>query len=154
MLEAPEARALQQLLVDLHGAADLPLLAVQVAEDHVDLERVRIERGGLAHLVDRQIELVADQEVEALHVVRRLALPAPVDPAAFLQLVALPGLAGGEADQQRDERREERASSRLLGGRSAVDGRSATSDGGPSGPARAARLRSARARRRRRRAAG
>ena len=40
VLEAAQARPLQQVLVDLDGAADLSLLAIQVAEDHVDLERV------------------------------------------------------------------------------------------------------------------
>ena len=114
VLEAAEARPLQQVLVDLHGAADLSLLAIQVAQDHVDLERVRGQRGRLAHLVDRQIELVGDQEVEALHVVRRLAVAAPVEPAAFLQLVAFPGLADGQAEQAgrpgRDEQRQQRAS--------------------------------------------
>ena len=43
VLERAQARALQQLLMNLHGAADLSLLAIQVAEDHVNLERVGIE---------------------------------------------------------------------------------------------------------------
>ena len=108
VLEAAQARPLQQVLVDLDGAADLSLLAIQVAEDHVDLERVGGEGRGLAHLVDRQIELVGDEEVEPLHVVRRLAVAAPVDPAPLLQLVALPGLADGQAEQEGDQRRQER----------------------------------------------
>ncbi len=112
VFERAQPRALQQLLMDLHGAPDLALFAVQVAENHVDLERVGIDLGGLADLVDREIELIADQEIQALHVVRRLARLAAIDPAAFLELVALPGLAGGQADQQRDERGDERVHQR------------------------------------------
>ena len=113
VLEAAEPRALQQLLMDLDGAPDLTLLAVQVAENHVDLERVRREPRRLAELLDREIELVADEEVEPLHVVRRLARLAAIDPAAFLQLVALPRLAGGEPEQERDQRGEERSVRRV-----------------------------------------
>ena len=40
MFELAQVRALQQLLVLLDRAADLPLLAIQVAEDQVDLERI------------------------------------------------------------------------------------------------------------------
>ena len=80
--------------------ADLSLLAIQVAENHLDLERVGVGAGGPGQFVDRLIDLVVDQEVEAEHVVRRFAQPAPVDPAAVAQLVALPGLAGDQAQQQ------------------------------------------------------
>ena len=50
-----------------------------------------------------------DEEVQADDVVRRLARLAPVDPASVAQLVALPGLADGQAEQQGDQRGEERA---------------------------------------------
>ena len=60
VLEAAQARALQQVLMDLDGAADLSLLAIQVAEDHVDLERVGA-RAAAWPIVDRQIELVGDE---------------------------------------------------------------------------------------------
>ena len=51
----------------------------------------------------------ATSEVQPEDVVRRLARPPAVDPAALLELVPLPGLAGGEADEQRDEAGEKRA---------------------------------------------
>jgi hypothetical protein len=108
VLEASEARPLEEVLVDLDGAGHLALFPEEVAQDHVDLERVRRQRGGLAHLVDGQIELVGDQEVQALHVVRRLAVAPPVDPPALAQLVAFPRLTDGEADQEGDQRRQER----------------------------------------------
>src|SRR4030095_2426514 len=54
-------------------------------------------------LVDRLIDLVGDEEIEAEHVVRRLARAPPVRPHAVLELVALPGLPDREADEQRDE---------------------------------------------------
>ena len=94
----------------MHGdrLADLSLLAVQVAENHVHFERVGVEAGGAAQLLDRQIDLVGDQEVQAEDVVRRLARAAAVDPLAVAQLVALPGLADRQAGQQRDERGEQR----------------------------------------------
>ena len=99
---------LQQRLVDVDGAADLSLLPVQVAEDHLDLERVGVGAGGLRQLVDRLVDLVVDQEVQAEHVVRRFAQAAAVDPAAVAQLVALPGLADGQTDEQRHEDGEKR----------------------------------------------
>ena len=88
----------------LDRAADLALLAIQVAEDQVNLQRIAGRLRRLRQLVDRRIDLVGDQEIEAEHVVRRLARAAAIDPDAVLQLVALPRLADGEADQQRDER--------------------------------------------------
>src|SRR3712207_7708643 len=51
----------------------------------------------LTQFLDRVIELIGDEEVEALNVVRRLPRLAPVDPATFVQLVALPRLAGRQA---------------------------------------------------------
>ena len=105
VLEAGEPRPLQQRLVHVDRAADLSLLAIQVAEDHVDLERVGVEPRRLGQLVDREVDLAGDEEVEPDDVVRRLPRLAPVDPAAVAQLVALPRLADREAEQQRDERR-------------------------------------------------
>ena len=57
VLETREPRALQQRLVHRDGAADLPLLAVQVAEDDMDLERVAVGARSLAELLDRQVNL-------------------------------------------------------------------------------------------------
>ena len=105
VFQLAQVRALQQALVLLDRAADLPLLPVQVAEDQVDLERVAGRLRRLGQLVDRLVDLVGDQEVEAEHVVRRFARAAAVDPAAVLQLVALPRLADREAGQQGDAAR-------------------------------------------------
>ena len=102
VLERRQVGALQQRLVHVDRAADLPLLPVQVAENHLDLERVGVGAGRLGQLVDRLIDLVVDQEVEPEHVVRRLAQPPAIDPAAVAQLVALPGLADDQPDQQRE----------------------------------------------------
>jgi len=74
----------------------------------VHLERVAVEAGGAAQLLDREIDLVGDQEIEAEDVVRRLARPPAVDPLAVTQLVALPGLADRQAREERDERGEQR----------------------------------------------
>jgi hypothetical protein len=49
------------------------------------------------------IDLVVDQKVQPEHVVRGLAEAPTIDPAAVAQLIALPGLSDGEAEQQRDE---------------------------------------------------
>src|SRR6185295_3398280 len=103
-----QLRPLQQVLVDRDRLADLSFFAVQVAEDHVHLERVGVEAGGAAQLLDRQVDLVRDQEVQPEDVVRRLARAAPVDPLAVAQLVAFPGLADGEPGEQREERGEQR----------------------------------------------
>src|SRR5204862_3658238 len=50
---------------------------------------------------------VGDEKVEAEHVVRRLAGTAAIDPDTVLELVALPRLADGEADEQGDEADEQ-----------------------------------------------
>jgi len=63
--------------------------------------------GGLRQFVDRLIDLVGDQEVQAEHVVRGLARAAPIDPDAVLELVALPRLAHGEAGEQGDQTDEQ-----------------------------------------------
>ena len=99
VLDLGELRALQQRLVHLDGARDLAALAMHVAEDQVDLERVAVDARRLAQLLDRQVDLVRDQEVQAEHVVMRIARAAPIDPLAVAQLVALPRLADGQAER-------------------------------------------------------
>jgi hypothetical protein len=74
----------------------------------VHLEGVAVEARGAAQLLDREIDLVGDQEVEAEDVVRRLAGAPPIDPFAVAQLVSLPRLADGEAGEQRDQGGEQR----------------------------------------------
>ena len=91
----------------LDGAPDLALLPVEIAENHVDLERIAGAVRGLHQLLDRRIDLIGDEKIEAEHVVRRVARAPTIDPAAILQLVALPGLADGETRQQRQQRAEE-----------------------------------------------
>ena len=59
--------------------------------------------GGPGQFLDRLIDLIVHEEVEAEHVMGRLAKPAPIHPAAVAELVALPGLAGDQAQQQRKE---------------------------------------------------
>ena len=91
----------------LDGAPDLALLPVEIAENHVDLERISGAVRGLHELFDRRIDLIRDEKIEAEHVVRRVARAPTIDPAAIPQLVALPGLADGETRQQRQQRTEE-----------------------------------------------
>ena len=82
----------------------------------MNLERVLVEPRRARQLVDRAIDLVGDDEVEADDEVRRLARLAPIDPLAVAQLVPLPGLADGQAGQQRhqtDEQRSVKAHARL-----------------------------------------
>ena len=92
-----QARPLQQRLMDGDRLADLALFAVQIAENHVHFERVGVEARGPAQLLDREIDLVGDEKVEAEDVVRRLARAPAIDPRAAAQLVALPRLADREA---------------------------------------------------------
>jgi hypothetical protein len=105
VLQRLQPRPLQQALVNIDGAADLALLAVQVAEDQVDFERVLIELRRARQLVDRQIDLVRDDQVEPDDEVGRLAGLAPIDPLSVAQLVALPPLADGKTGQQRQQAR-------------------------------------------------
>ena len=112
MLDLGQLRPLQQRLVHLDGARHLAALAMDVAENQVDLEGVAVDARRLAQLLDRQIDLVRDQEVQAEHVVMRVARAAPIDPLAVAQLVALPGLADGEAEQQRERARREAGGNR------------------------------------------
>jgi hypothetical protein len=103
VLERPEVGALQERLMHIDRPAHLALLPVQIPENHLDLERVSVRAGRLRQLVDGLIHLVVHQKVQPEHVVRGLAEAPSVDPAAIAQLVALPGLADGKADQQRHE---------------------------------------------------
>ena len=66
-------------------------------------------RAAFSSSVDGQIHLIGDEVVQSQDEVRRLAHAAPVDPAAFDELVALPGLAGREADEKREEHAEDDA---------------------------------------------
>ena len=99
VLDLGQLRALQLRLVHLDGARDLAALAMHVAEDQVNLERVAVDARRLAQLLDRQVDLVGDEEIQAEHVVMRLARAAPIDPLAVAQLVALPRLADGQAER-------------------------------------------------------
>src|SRR5262249_2963995 len=108
VLEPAQLGTLEQRLMRLDGASDLSFLAIQVAENQMDLERIAGRLRGLGQLLDRLIDRVRQEEVEAEHVVRRFARAAPIDPHAVLQLVALPRLADGETRQQGDEADEQR----------------------------------------------
>src|SRR5262245_39135593 len=107
LFEGPEIRSLQQRLMHVDCPADLSLLPVQVAENHLDLQRVGAGAGGLCQLVDRLVGLVVDEEVEPQHVVRRFAKTPSIDPAAVAQFVAFPRLADDQAHQQRQQDTEE-----------------------------------------------
>ena len=99
VLDLGQLGALQLRLVHLDGARDLAALAMHVAEDQVNLERVAVDARRLAQLLDRQVDLVGDEEIQAQHVVMRIAGAAPIDPLAVAQLVALPRLADGQAER-------------------------------------------------------
>ena len=107
VLDARQLGPLQQRLVNLNGARDLAALAIDVAENQVNLERVGVDARGLAQLLDGDVDLVGDEEVQPEHVVMRLARAAPIDPLAVAQLVALPRLADGQAGQQGEQRGDE-----------------------------------------------
>ena len=107
VLDSVEARPLEERLMFRDGAAGLSLFAVEVAEHEPDLERARVETRGLLQLLDSQIDLIGHQVVQAQDEMRRLADTAPVDRSSFDELVALPGLAGGKADEQRQEHAEQ-----------------------------------------------
>jgi hypothetical protein len=137
VLEPRQLRPLEQGLVHLDGARHLTALAVHVAQDHVDLERVGVDAGGAAQLLDRQVDLVRDQEVQAQHVMLRVAGLAAVDPAAVAQLVALPGFAHREPDEQGDERQDERQVRSPVHSAAPIPFRSATGRAGAARPRRA-----------------
>ena len=99
VFELREVRTLQQCLMDVDGAADLSLLPVQVAQDHLDFQCVGVEAGCLSQFVDRLVYLVVGQKIEAKHVMRRFAQTASVDPAAVAQLVPFPCLAHCEPQE-------------------------------------------------------
>ncbi len=107
VLDLVQPRPLQQRLMFLNRAADLTLFAIQVAEDEPQLERAGVEPRGFLELFDRQVDLSGDEIVQAEDEVRRLPDPPPIDPAAFDELVALPRLAGREADEQREKDADE-----------------------------------------------
>jgi hypothetical protein len=69
VLDGRQLRPLQQRLVNLDGAGDLAALAVDVAEDEMDLERVAVDARRLAQFLDRQVDLIRDQEIQPEHVV-------------------------------------------------------------------------------------
>ncbi len=103
VLQRGEVGPLQQRLVDVHGATHLPLLTVQVPQDHLDFERLGVRARGVRQFVDRLVNLVVHQEIEAEHVMRSLAKPPAVDPAPIPQLVPFPGLAHHQPQQQGEE---------------------------------------------------
>ena len=107
MFQLSEIGALQETLMFLDGASHLPLLAIQVAEDEVNLEWIAGSVRRLGELRDRRIDLVRYQKIQAEHVMRRLARAPPIHPHAVLQLVSLPRLANRKAQQQRDEAGQE-----------------------------------------------
>jgi hypothetical protein len=74
----------------------------------VDFERIAVDARGLAQFFDGEVDLIRDEEVEAEDLVVRITRAAAVDPPAVPQLVSLPCLADGEAEQQHDEGNEKR----------------------------------------------
>ena len=60
MLDPSELGPLQQRLVYLDGPGHLTALTIDIAEDHVDLERVGIDACGVTQLFDGQIDLIGD----------------------------------------------------------------------------------------------
>src|SRR5262245_6483726 len=94
--------------MDRDGLADLAFLPIEVAQDHVDFERIPVEARGATQFFDRQIDLVGDEKVEPEDVVRRFAYAPAIDPTPVTELVALPCLADRQAHQEREERGEQR----------------------------------------------
>ena len=110
VLEPVQPRTLEQRLMFLDRAADLALLAVQVAEHEPQLERARIEPRGFLEFFDRQVDLTGDEIVQPEDEVRRLPHATAIDPASFDELVAFPRLAGrpGRRAARRARRRGRR----------------------------------------------
>ena len=100
VLQCGEIGPLQQRLVDVHRAAHLPLLTVQVAQDHLYFERVGLGARGVREFLDRLVDLVADQKIETEHIVWGFAKPPAVDPAAIPQLVPFPPLPHHQPKEQ------------------------------------------------------
>ena len=73
----------------------------------LNFERVGAHACRLRQLVNRLIDVVVDQEIEAEHVMGCLAQAASINPAAVPQFVTLPRLADDEAEQQREQSREQ-----------------------------------------------
>lgn len=72
LFELGQVRTLQQLLMHVDGAPHLALRAIEIAQDHLDLERIgRPHARRLGELLDRLIDLVVDEIVQAEHVMRR-----------------------------------------------------------------------------------
>src|SRR4051812_42789380 len=103
VLQLSQVRTLQQALVLLDCAPDLSLLAIEISEDEVDLERIAGGLSGRAQLLDGLIDLIGNQEIETEHVMRRFTGPASIDPPAVLQLVPLPRLADDQARKKCQE---------------------------------------------------
>ena len=108
LFEARQARPLQQTLMDVDGPRDLTLFTVKAAEEQVNLERVAEAFGRLAQLLDREIDLIRNEEIQADDVVQRLRHAAPIDQPARAQLVAFPRFPDRQSDEKRDQRGEER----------------------------------------------
>ena len=100
VFELGQIGALQQRLMDIDRTSHLAFMPVEIADDHLDFERIGAAAGGVRELVDRLIELVLRQEVQPEHVVRRLSQPPPIDPPAVAQLVPLPRLADDDAGEE------------------------------------------------------
>src|SRR4029079_4081997 len=96
-------RTLEQPLMNVNGAPDLALFAIQVAEHEMNLKRVFVQPGDLRQPLDRQIDLMGHHQVEPDDEVRGLAGLAAIDPLPVAELVPLPGLADGQAQQQRNQ---------------------------------------------------
>ena len=92
LLEPRQARPLQQALMNVDGARHLALLAIQAAEQQVNLERVAEALGGLAQLLDGEIDLIGDEEIQADDVVQRLGRAAPIDQPARRAACSAPTL--------------------------------------------------------------
>jgi hypothetical protein len=76
LFEFGEMRTLQERLMKRDRTTDLSLGAVQVAQNHLDFERVGARACRLRQLVDRLVHVVVDEEIQTQHVVRRFAQPA------------------------------------------------------------------------------
>ena len=93
--------------MDLYRLADLALFPIEVTQNQVNLQGIGIESGRLGQLLDREIQLVGYQEVQAVDVVWGFPGFTSIDPSTVTQLVPLPRLPGREANQQSDERPKE-----------------------------------------------
>ena len=106
LLETGQARALQQTLVNIDGARDLPLFAVEASEQQMDFQGVAEALGRLGELADGEVDLIGHEEIEPDDVMERLRHAAAIDQSPRAQLVALPGFPDRQPDEQRDQRGE------------------------------------------------